>query len=100
MHFLYGNGGVCFTYGTCFALGGLPAVRKAHENCPAVRKGVKFLPETQLVDGGRGESYKSCLGKITDGKAVVLFEGANWAPLITFKIDELERLEKGRSGGK
>nr|XP_043627480.1 beta-amyrin synthase 1-like isoform X2 [Erigeron canadensis] len=55
----YGNWGVCFTYGTWFALGGLASVGKTYENCPAIRKGVNFLLETQLKDGGWGESYKS-----------------------------------------
>ncbi|XP_021282453.1 NAD(P)H-quinone oxidoreductase subunit S, chloroplastic [Herrania umbratica] len=33
--------------------------------------------------------------RITDGKAGVLFEGGNWDRLITFRLDELERREKG-----
>nr|AIK19223.1 triterpene synthase [Eugenia uniflora] len=56
----YGNWGVCFTYGSWFALGGLAAAGKTYSNCAAVRKGVAFLLRTQLQDGGWGESYLSC----------------------------------------
>ncbi|KAL3736986.1 hypothetical protein ACJRO7_025851 [Eucalyptus globulus] len=56
----YGNWGVCFTYGSWFALGGLAAAGKTYSNCAAMRKGVAFLLQTQLQDGGWGESYLSC----------------------------------------
>ncbi|XP_019189488.1 PREDICTED: beta-amyrin synthase-like [Ipomoea nil] len=56
----YGNWGVCFTYGSWFALGGLEASGKTYNNCAAVRKGVEFLLTTQRDDGGWGESYRSC----------------------------------------
>lgn len=56
----YGNWGVCFTYGSCFALGGLAAAGKTYYNCTTVRKGVAFLLKTQMGDGGWGESYLSC----------------------------------------
>ncbi|KAI3713532.1 hypothetical protein L1987_72110 [Smallanthus sonchifolius] len=39
--------------------------------------------------------YCGIVQRITDGKAGVLFEGGNWDRLITFKLDELERREKG-----
>ncbi|KAI4330931.1 hypothetical protein MLD38_029167 [Melastoma candidum] len=59
------NWGVCFTYGTWFALGGLAAARKTCDNCSAMRKGVSFLLKSQLDDGGWGESYRSCLNKVS-----------------------------------
>lgn len=39
--------------------------------------------------------YSGIVQRITDGKAGVLFEGGNWDRLVTFKLDELERREKG-----
>ncbi|BBG98696.1 hypothetical protein Prudu_008174 [Prunus dulcis] len=56
----YGNWGVCFTYGSWFALGGLAAAGKTFNNCLTVRKGVNFLLTTQRENGGWGESYLSC----------------------------------------
>ncbi|EPS65499.1 beta-amyrin synthase, partial [Genlisea aurea] len=59
----YGNWGVCFTYGSWFALGGLKAAGRNYQNCSAVRRGVDFLLKTQTADGGWGESYRSCPDK-------------------------------------
>ncbi|XAR69578.1 Beta-amyrin synthase [Bertholletia excelsa] len=59
----YGNWGVCFTYGTWFALGGLVAAGKTCNNCAAIRKGVEFLLSIQRENGGWGESYLSSPSK-------------------------------------
>nr|DAD18084.1 TPA_asm: hypothetical protein HUJ06_019547 [Nelumbo nucifera] len=59
----YGNWGVCFTYGTWFALGGLAAAGKTYYNSLAVCKAVNFLLTTQQESGGWGESYLSCPNK-------------------------------------
>ncbi|CAN0864492.1 Beta-amyrin synthase [Linum grandiflorum] len=56
----YGNWGVCFVYGTWFALRGLAASGKSYSNSSAVRCGVDFLLSIQQSDGGWGESYLSC----------------------------------------
>ncbi|PRQ51838.1 putative beta-amyrin synthase [Rosa chinensis] len=56
----YGNWGVCFTYGTWFAVGGLAAAGKTFSTCAAMRKAVSFLLTTQRENGGWGESYLSC----------------------------------------
>lgn len=59
----YGNWGVCFIYGTFFAVRGLVAAGKTYDNCEAVRKAVRFLLEIQNIEGGWGESYLSCPNK-------------------------------------
>ncbi|PON69018.1 NAD(P)H-quinone oxidoreductase subunit S [Trema orientale] len=42
--------------------------------------------------------YTGIVQRITDGKAGVLFEGGNWDRLITFRLDELQRRDKGPPG--
>ncbi|KAK6911168.1 Squalene cyclase, N-terminal [Dillenia turbinata] len=59
----YGKWGICFTYGTWFALGALAAAGKTYYNSPNVRKGVEFLLTIQHENGGWGESYLSCPNK-------------------------------------
>uniref|UniRef100_A0A0F7CYV7 Chlororespiratory reduction31 n=1 Tax=Pelargonium tetragonum TaxID=122197 RepID=A0A0F7CYV7_9ROSI len=39
--------------------------------------------------------YCGIVQRITDGRAGVLFEGGNWDRLVTFRLEELERREKG-----
>ncbi|XP_075666637.1 beta-amyrin synthase-like [Castanea sativa] len=60
----YGNWGICFMYGTWFALGALAAVGKTYKNCSAIRRAVDFLLRTQKEDGGWSESHLSCPEKI------------------------------------
>ncbi|KAK2966519.1 hypothetical protein RJ640_019048 [Escallonia rubra] len=50
-----------------------------------------------IVKNKKSPYYMYCgiVQRITDGKAGVLFEGGNWDRLITFRLDELERREKG-----
>ena len=61
----YGNWGICFIYGTWFALGALAATKKTYNNSATIRRGVEFLLRTQGLDGGWGESYLSCPEKVT-----------------------------------
>ncbi|KAB2007652.1 hypothetical protein ES319_D10G044500v1 [Gossypium barbadense] len=57
----YGNWGICYTYGTYFALAGLAAVGKTCQNSQIVRRACQFLLSKQQESGGWGESYSSCL---------------------------------------
>ncbi|XP_047338054.1 NAD(P)H-quinone oxidoreductase subunit S, chloroplastic [Impatiens glandulifera] len=53
-----------------------------------------------LVKNSNSPYYMYCgiVQRITDGKAGVLLEGGVWDRLITFRLDELERREKGPPG--
>ncbi|KAL5769101.1 hypothetical protein ACOSQ2_015884 [Xanthoceras sorbifolium] len=59
----YGCWGICYTYGTWFAVEGLAAAGKNYNNSPALRKACDFLLSKQLACGGWGESYLSSQNK-------------------------------------
>lgn len=61
----YGNWGICYTYGTYFALKGLASVGKTYRNSRTVRKACEFLLSKQHNSGGWGESYLSCANSVT-----------------------------------
>ncbi|XP_026440994.1 beta-amyrin synthase-like isoform X1 [Papaver somniferum] len=56
----YGVWGVCFIYGSWWALRGLAAVGKSYKNSQTVCKACDFLLSIQSKSGGWGESYLSC----------------------------------------
>nr|XP_017229739.1 PREDICTED: dammarenediol II synthase-like [Daucus carota subsp. sativus] len=56
----YGFWGICFLYGTYFALSALASVGKTYNNSEAVRIAVKFFLSKQNEEGGWGESLESC----------------------------------------
>ncbi|XP_062119830.1 beta-amyrin synthase-like [Humulus lupulus] len=60
----YGVWGICFLYGTWFAIRALEAGGKHCYNSQAVRRAVDFLLNTQREDGGWAESYTSCTNKV------------------------------------
>ncbi|KAJ9548501.1 LOW QUALITY PROTEIN: hypothetical protein OSB04_021044, partial [Centaurea solstitialis] len=59
----YGCWGICYTYGTWFAVDALVACGKNLHNSHTVRKACEFLLSKQLPDGGWGESYLSSSNK-------------------------------------
>ncbi|KAL5341113.1 terpenoid cyclases/protein prenyltransferase alpha-alpha toroid [Aspergillus crustosus] len=56
----YGSWGVCFTYGTMFALESLASVGETYDNSEEVRRACEFLLSKQRSDGGWSESFESC----------------------------------------
>ncbi|KAK8292546.1 hypothetical protein E1A91_D06G130200v1 [Gossypium mustelinum] len=59
----YGCWGICYTYGTWFAVEGLAACGKNYQNSPSMRKACEFLLSKQLQNGAWGESYLSSQNK-------------------------------------
>lgn len=60
----FGSWGVCFTYGTLFAVQGLVAAGRTYENSSSIRKACSFLLSTQLSTGGWGETYPSSVNTV------------------------------------
>ncbi|PON40447.1 Squalene cyclase [Trema orientale] len=56
--------GICFTYGTWFAIEGLTSCKKSYKNSHVLRKACQFLLSKQLPNGGWGESYLSSQNKV------------------------------------
>jgi lanosterol synthase len=56
----YGSWGVCFTYGTMFALEALAVTGLTYGTSEEVRRACRFLVEKQKDDGGWGEDWESC----------------------------------------
>ncbi|HVK83139.1 MAG TPA: prenyltransferase/squalene oxidase repeat-containing protein [Kofleriaceae bacterium] len=79
-HAWEGSWGVCFTYGTWFAVTGLRAAGATADD-PAIANACEFLIGHQLPDGGWGEQVESCRARSyvsTDrGQAVM----TSWALL-------------------
>ncbi|KAL4629205.1 hypothetical protein ACB092_05G291100 [Castanea dentata] len=89
----YGNWGICFMYGTWFALGALVAVGKTYDNCSAIRRALKFLLRTQKDDGGWSESHLSCPEKIyipVEGNRSNLVQ-TSWAMMGLIHAKQAER---------
>jgi squalene/oxidosqualene cyclase-like protein len=75
-----GSWGICFTYGTWFAISGLRAAGLAADSAP-IRHAAEFLIAHQLPDGGWGETIESCKRRVyascTEGQVVM----TSWALL-------------------
>jgi squalene/oxidosqualene cyclase-like protein len=56
----YGGWGVCFTYGTWFAIEGLLAAGRSPDSV-AIRRAARFLIDRQRADGSFSEEFESCV---------------------------------------
>ncbi|MCP3061312.1 2,3-oxidosqualene cyclase [Myxococcus sp. K38C18041901] len=84
-----GSWGVCFSYGTWFAVSGLVAGGVTPED-PALRRAVRFLEEHQREDGSWSETIQSCRERRwvdgPTGHAVT----TSWALLTLFACGEAD----------
>ncbi|KAK7857880.1 lupeol synthase, partial [Quercus suber] len=60
----YSHWGICYTYGTRFAVGRLAACGRNYRNFSALHKSCEFSLSKQLPNGGWGESYLSSQNKV------------------------------------
>ncbi|KAK1422787.1 hypothetical protein QVD17_18074 [Tagetes erecta] len=89
----YGSWGICFLYGTFFALKGLASAGKTYNNSEAVHKAVNFLLSKQNEEGGWGENFKSCTSEVyttLDGNRTNLVQ-TSWAMLGLMSGGQVER---------
>ncbi|XP_028785794.1 lupeol synthase [Neltuma alba] len=88
----YGCWGICYTYGTWFAVEGLTSCGRNYQNCEALRKACRFLLSKQLPNGGWGESYLSSQNKVytnIEGNRANLVQTA-WALLSLIDAGQAE----------
>ncbi|CAL4889387.1 unnamed protein product [Urochloa decumbens] len=87
----YGTWGICFIYGTLFAIKGLVAAGRDYENSICIRKACKFLLSAQLRTGGWGESYLSCERQVyVQGPSTHAVQ-TSWAMLALIYAGQMER---------
>ncbi|KAI8097506.1 terpenoid cyclases/protein prenyltransferase alpha-alpha toroid [Halteromyces radiatus] len=75
----YGSWAVCFTYAALFALQSLASIGEYYENSEHARKGCDFLISKQEVDGGWGETYKSCEDRVYSHNSQSQVVNTAWA---------------------
>ncbi|KAJ7973664.1 Terpene cyclase/mutase family member [Quillaja saponaria] len=88
----HGCWGICYTYGTWFAVEGLTACERSYHNSPALRKACEFLLSKQLPNGGWGESYLSSQNKVytnVEGNRANLVQ-TSWALLYLIDAGQAE----------
>ncbi|KAL6644329.1 hypothetical protein ACP70R_015937 [Stipagrostis hirtigluma subsp. patula] len=87
----YGTWGICFIYGTLFAIKGLMAAGRTYENSICIKKACNFLLSVQLTTGGWGESYLSCERKVYVEGRCTHAVNTSWAMLALIYAGQMER---------
>ncbi|KAL6839606.1 hypothetical protein ACP4OV_030545 [Aristida adscensionis] len=87
----YGSWGLCFTYGTFFAVKGLVAAGRTYENSPCIKKACSFLLSKQLPTGGWGETYLSSKTEMYVEASSAHAVNTAWAMLALIYAGQVER---------
>lgn len=87
----YGTWGICFTYGTFFAVKGLLAAGRTYENSYSIKKACDFLLLKQLNSGGWGESYLSCVRQVYVQGDCAHAVNTAWAMLALLYAGQIDR---------
>uniref|UniRef100_A0A3B6I6U9 Squalene cyclase C-terminal domain-containing protein n=1 Tax=Triticum aestivum TaxID=4565 RepID=A0A3B6I6U9_WHEAT len=87
----FGIWGICFTYGTLFAVKGLIAAGSTYDNSSFIRKACNFLLSKQLSTGGWGETYLSSETKSYVDATSPHAVNTAWAMLALVYAGQVER---------
>ncbi|TVU08995.1 hypothetical protein EJB05_42429, partial [Eragrostis curvula] len=87
----YGTWGICFIYGTLFAIKGLVAAGRTYDNSICIRKACNFLLSTQLRTCGWGESHLSCEKEVYVARSCNYAINTAWAMLALIYAGQMER---------
>ncbi|KAL6603533.1 hypothetical protein ACP70R_043894 [Stipagrostis hirtigluma subsp. patula] len=87
----YGSWGICFTYGTFFAVKGLVDAGRTYDTSSSIRNACKFLLSKQQVTGGWGESYLSSESEDYVDKGTPHAVNTAWAMLALIYAGQAER---------
>ncbi|KAJ1256800.1 hypothetical protein BS78_K312000 [Paspalum vaginatum] len=90
----FGTWGICFTYGTLFAIKGLVAAGRTYESSSAIRKACSFLLSKQLSTGGWGETYLSSETEVYVEASRPHAVNTAWAMLALVAAGQVERNPK------
>ena len=89
-----GSWGVCFTYGTWFAVTGL-LMAGARADDPAIQRAAQFLASHQRSDGSWGEDARSCVERRYIERSSGHVVNTAWAVLALVKAGHLQSAARG-----